>query len=64
MMHILPPSIYRSYFRVVPSDQGKINSASKMSCMQTVELIRSVRGAACAWENVKVVVLSLDESNS
>jgi hypothetical protein len=58
------PSIYRSHFRVVHSDQGEINSASERSCMQTVELTRPVRGAACAWKKVKIVVPSLDDSDS
>ena len=29
-----------------------------------VELIRPVRGAACAWQKVKIVIPSLDDSNS
>ena len=32
--------------------------------MQTIELIRPVKGAACAWENVKIVVPSLDDFDS
>ena len=49
---------------MVHSDQGEINSASERSCMQTVELTRPVRGAACAWKKVKIVVPSLDDSDS
>jgi hypothetical protein len=45
---ILHPSIYRSHFRIVRIDHGKINSASERSYMQTIELIRLVRGAAYA----------------
>jgi len=61
---LLPPSIYQSHFRVMRSDQEKINSTSKRSSMHKVELIRLVRGVTCSWEKVNIVVPSLDDSNS
>ena len=42
----------------------KNNLASERSCMQMIELIRLVRGVACAWEKIKIVVPSLDDFDS